>query len=206
MPVVDRRKPTEEELKNYKRYRLLEGGISPMAVPGMAGGGYVAEGLEHDERGYPAASNHSNHLEMTKKRYQKFEAVEEMANEVVRMFGDPKPEVGIIGWVSTEGVIREAVDMALREGYSVGALHPSIIYPQPLEKLKVFIRGCKSVIIPEVNYTGQFANLLRKRFAYNFVQLNKCTGLPFTPREIFEKIKEVVEHVHNGRPAHTANV
>ncbi len=199
--VVDRRKPQPDELAAYKRYRFTPDHVSPMSIPGMAGGGYVAEGLEHDEIGYPAASNHENHLRLTQKRYGKFKAVEAIANELVRTYGAPHPEIGIIGWGATEGVIREAVQMALDKGYSVGALHPKILYPQPLAKLGEFIEGTKAVIIPEVNYTGQFATALRKRFAYDFVQLNKCVGLPFTPKEIFDKIEEVAGHVHGGRRA-----
>ncbi len=204
VPVVERRKPEGDELQGYQRYRLTPDAISPMAIPGMEGGGYVAEGLEHDETGYPAASNHENHLRMTQKRYGKFHAIEAVANELVRQYGEERPEIGIIGWGSTEGVIREAVQMAIDQGYSVGALHPKILYPQPLAKLTEFIHDTKAVIIPEVNFTGQFATLLRKRFAYDFIQLNKCVGLPFTPKEIFDKIEEVAAHVHSSRRAHAA--
>ena len=199
--LVERRTPTPEDLNAYKRYRFTPDHISPMAIPGMEGGGYIAEGLEHDETGYPAASDHLNHLRSTQKRYGKFHEVEAIANELVKIYGEEHPEIGIIGWGSTEGVIREAVQMAQDQGYSVGALHPKILYPQPLARLKDFIDGTKAVIIPEVNFTGQFATLLRKRFAYDFTQLNKCIGLPFTPKEIFDKIEEVATHVHSHRRA-----
>ncbi len=93
--------------------------------------------------------------------------------------------------------------MAKRAGYSVGALHPKIVYPQPLERVRQFMEKAKAIIIPEVNFTGQFATLLRKRFAYDFVQLNKCVGLPFTPKEIYDKIEEVAKNVRSGQPAET---
>ena len=206
VPVVERRKPQGDDLIGYKRYRYTPDSISPMSIPGTEGGGYVAEGLEHDEIGYPAASNHENHLRATQKRYHKLWAVEAISNDLVRTYGKPHPEIGVIGWGSTEGVIREAVQMAIDKGYSVGALHPKILYPQPLTKLREFIQGTKAVIIPEVNFTGQFATLLRKRFAYDFVQLNKCIGLPFTPKEIFDKIEEVARNVHTGQRAHAAKL
>ena len=207
VPVIERRKPTAEELAGgYKRYRFTPDHISPMSIPGVEGGGYVAEGLEHDEVGYPAASDHENHLRATQKRYGKFQEVEAVANELVRLYGEEHPEIGIIGWGSTEGVIREAVQMAQEKGYAVGALHPKILYPQPLERLKEFMKGTKAIIIPEVNFTGQFATLLRKRFAYDFIQLNKCIGLPFTPKEIFDKIEEVASNVHSDRRAHAAKL
>ncbi|MBI3320596.1 MAG: hypothetical protein HYZ89_08470, partial [Candidatus Omnitrophica bacterium] len=87
------------------------------------------------------------------------------------------------------------------KGYSVGALHPKILYPLPLARLTEFIAGAKAVIIPELNFTGQFATLLRKRFAIDFIQLNKSVGLPFTPMDIVQKIEEVAQHVTHHRPA-----
>jgi 2-oxoglutarate ferredoxin oxidoreductase subunit alpha len=206
VPLIERRRPTLDELRDYKRYRFTPEHVSPMAIPGMDGGGYVAEGLEHDEIGYPAASNHEMHLRSTQKRYAKFHAVEAIANELVRSYGEPHPEIGIIGWGSTEGVIREAVQLAQEQGYSVGAFHPKILYPQPLAKLREFMEGTKAIIIPELNFSGQFATLLRKRFAYDFIQLNKCVGLPFTPKEIVDKIEEVAAHVHAGRRTHAAKL
>jgi hypothetical protein len=68
------------------------------------------------------------------------------------------------------------------------------------------MKGTKAIIIPEVNYTGQFATALRKRFAYDFVQLNKCIGLPFTPKEIFDKIEEVAKDVHATRRDYAAKL
>ena len=209
VPVVSRRLPTAEELKAkpFKRYQVTAEGVAPMPIPGMDGGYYIAEGLEHDETGYPAASNYDNHLRMSQKRYAKFHAVEVISNDLVRRYGVEPPEIGIIGWGSSEGVIREAVQLAVDKGYSVAALHPKILYPLPLAKLTEFLTGTKAVIIPELNFTGQFATLLRKRFALDFIQLNKAIGLPFTPKDILDKIEEVAAHVSRSRPrAYAANV
>ncbi len=207
VPIISRRKPTPDELqKGYRRYKSTPDFISPMSMPGMEGGGYVAEGLEHDEVGYPAASDHENHLKLTQKRYGKFIEVEQVSNEMCRIHGDEHPEIAVIGWGSSEGVIREAVQMAKEKGISAGALHPKILYPLPLARIRDFISGTKAVIIPEVNYTGQFATLLRKRFAYDFIQLNKCVGLPFTPKEILDKIEEVAANVRTSRQPHATRV
>jgi len=208
VPILTRRLPTPEELKEvpFKRYKMTAEGVSAMSLPGMDNGYYVAEGLEHDETGYPAASNNMNHVRRNEQRYKKLKAVESISNELTRQYGVENPEIGIIGWGSSEGVIREAVQLAVDKGFSVGALHPKILYPQPIAKLRKFIEGTKAVIIPELNFTGQFATLLRKRFAINFVQLNKTTGLPFTPQEIVDKIEEVTANVHSAGGAHAARV
>ncbi|HEB79029.1 MAG TPA: hypothetical protein ENI79_00950, partial [Rhodospirillales bacterium] len=56
-----------ESVKNYHRYQLTETGVSPMAIPGVPGGEYVAEGLEHTQDGTPSAQA-ERHLEQLEKR------------------------------------------------------------------------------------------------------------------------------------------
>src|SRR5438067_3222852 len=48
--VRDRRLATPPELETYRRYAEASDGVSPMTIPGMAGGMYQTNGLEHDER------------------------------------------------------------------------------------------------------------------------------------------------------------
>ncbi len=45
----------EADTAAYKRYALTPSGVSPMAIPGTAGNTYVADGLEHNERGTPSS-------------------------------------------------------------------------------------------------------------------------------------------------------
>ena len=101
----------------YKRYALTEDGVSPMALPGMRGGHYVAEGLEHNELGAPNYSPEM-HRAMTEKRYRKVETARRDLRDwsVVDEWGDPGAEIGIIGWGSTKGTVREAMARAMREG------------------------------------------------------------------------------------------
>ena len=56
----------------YLRYQLTEYGISPMAIPGQAGGQYVATGLEHNEAGRPRYDAATTR-QMTDKRFRKLE-------------------------------------------------------------------------------------------------------------------------------------
>ena len=39
----------------YKRYAVAANGVSPMAIPGLRGGQYTADGLTHSERGTPTS-------------------------------------------------------------------------------------------------------------------------------------------------------
>ncbi len=189
--IKERLRPTPEQMVHYKRYALTETGVSPMAIPGDAGGFYTATGLEHDEAA-ELSFEPQNHEIMTEKRHRKLRVLQKISNEVVKVYGLEQPEIAVIGWGSSEGVIREAIERARGEGYSVGALHPKILNPFPTERVRTFLAKAKKLVIPEVNFTGQFANLLRAHVTFEqVISLNICGGLPFTPDEILSKIKEV---------------
>jgi len=192
--IIDRMIPSKEQVKDYQRYHVTEAGISPMAIPGMENGAYIAEGIEHNEMSAPSYTPEI-HAAMTRKRFGKLEtlASSKYTDEFVRRHGHEYPEIGIIGWGSSEGVIREAVSKAEIKGYKVAALHSKLLNPLPVKHIMEFVKPLHEVIIPEANYTGQFASLLRDKCKIDPVQLNKDVGLPLTPGEIFDKIEEVVE-------------
>ncbi len=192
--VEERAKPTVEELQAYRRYRMTETLVSPMAIPGEMRACYTASGLEHDEA---ASLNHepANHQRMVAKRFKKLDAIKHMEG-LARRYGADDPEVAVIGWGSTEGVIREAVDLAQRRGIRVGALHPKVISPLPEDDIRSFLKTVKKVIVPELNYDGQFAKWLRGFFDIDVVSLAKAGGAPFSPKEVVDKIEEVSRNVH----------
>lgn len=191
--IIGRRVPTTEELKGYKRYRITASGVSPVSIPGQAGGGYVARGIEHDELSVPNYEP-AMHREMTAKRFRKLETLEAQLPPPPR-YGHPNPEVGIIGWGSTEGAIREAVQRAEAKGYRVAALHPRVLNPLPAKAIREFLKPLKKVIVPELNYTGQLGQVIKARFGVDTVQLNVCEGRPFKVHEIFDAIEETVRNV-----------
>ena len=70
-------------------------------------------------------------------------------------------------------------------------LQCKLLNPLPEVQLSKFLKGVKKVLVPELNYTSQFANLLRARLGIDTISLNKTEGLPFTPDEILQKIEEL---------------
>ncbi len=194
-PILDRLRPDGVSPDDYLRYQITDNGESPMAVPGLDHHTYVATGLEHDERGHPRLTPET-HEAMTAKRFAKLEAARlDIDNEdLAPRYGPEKADLGIIGWGATQGSIREGVDRALAKGYKVAAMHPRVLCPLPEERLKEFIGSCKQILVPEVNYQGQFAHHLAASLGVRPIRLNKIGGLPFTPAEIFNKIEEVLNH------------
>ncbi len=184
------RKPSPGEMEHYKRFTVTESGISPMAVPGMKSGGYSATGIEHGED-CELSYEPDVHRRMTEKRWRKLNLVLQ-GPDLFRRHGPLDADIGIVGWGSSEGVIREAVAKANEKGYRVAAFHPKVLCPMPHE-LGDFVRSVKTVIVPELNFKGQLAHEIRARYLTDVIQLNKVAGLPFTPNEILEKIEEVSE-------------
>jgi 2-oxoglutarate ferredoxin oxidoreductase subunit alpha len=196
VPVVERMRPSEEDAKDYRRYRLTESGISPMGVPGFDSTPFTATGLEHDEYGAPNYTPEL-HTAQLDKRGHKFEIAAEALCGLEPPLGcmsyglpEKDAEVGVLAWGSTAGVVREAVEEMVAEGYPVAALVPAVINPLPAERILQFASGLKAIIVPEVNRTGQFAAWVKAHTELHLISLNKYGGLPFTPAEIRAKAME----------------
>ncbi|MBI4216648.1 MAG: 2-oxoacid:acceptor oxidoreductase subunit alpha [Chloroflexi bacterium] len=180
--------PSPDDLGGYKRYRFTESGVSPMARPGTPGGTYVATGLEHDEEGAPSYTSEM-HRRMTEKRFHKL-AMAGRELRQVHVFGSSQARVGLIGWGSTEGAVREAIAQAREQGLSARALYPLALNPLPEAQIRRFVRGLGAIIVPESNYTGQFASLLKARLGLPVTSLAIPEGRPITPGEVVAAIKE----------------
>jgi len=190
IPSVYPKHPTEEDLKRYQRYKLSESGVSPMSIPGMAGGEYVATGLERDEIGMPTYDPKTHELNMLR-RMRKLErvAIEDAEFET---YGSSDAKIGIISWGSTTGTVKEAIRLAALKGLKVASLHPKLLYPVPKKEILSWLLNKDKVIVVEVNRLAQYHHILQGELGISLHSLTKNTGLPFTSREILLKIEEVV--------------
>ena len=162
----------KDEQEKFLRYANTKSGISPMGIPGTHGASYAATGLEHAEDSGPRTNQETRNM-MTEKRWRKLENIEE--------------EMGIIAWGLTASITKEAIQRLRNKGYKVSALYPKMVYPVPVKSIEKFASKVKTVIIPEANYQGQFAQLVKaKTDNVNPVKLNIYRGEPFIPKEIEE--------------------
>ena len=183
----------------YTPYDLdAPGGVTPRTVVGtriLSGKYPVASGLEHDEMGHPTASP-KLHAAMTAKRRRK---LQNLAAElpVPQVYGPPEGNLLLVGWGSTIGPLREAVDRARAAGDSVSALHIRYINPLPPGLENIF-SGFNRVCVVELNDEGlygygQLAGLLRARFCDPKIQgMNKTDGLTWRVREILERARSAI--------------
>jgi 2-oxoglutarate ferredoxin oxidoreductase subunit alpha len=188
--------PDLSPVPEYKPYDLgAPDGISKRIVPGtpILNGRYpIASGLEHDEFGHPSASPRL-HLEMSAKRRKKLQALA-ASLPVPKVYGPPEGNVLLVGWGSTQGPIREAVDRARSAGDSVSSLHIKYLNPLPPGLENIFA-GFNQVLVVEMNDEGlygygQLAGILRARYCDARIRgLNKTDGLTWKVREILERTR-----------------
>ena len=176
---------------HYLRYRITESGISPRAIPGMDGYLFNATGLEHTEGGIPDYSP-ANHTKMTEKRHRKIQGALQDLPPPKAFSRDEGMDVGVIAWGSTFGSALEAVLGAQKKGLKVGALKITSIFPYHAEVIRTFMDRCKEILIPELNYEGQLANLIGHLHGKDVARLNRVTGLPMPASAIYGKIETLL--------------
>ena len=155
----------------------------------------IVTGLEHDEFGHPSGSP-KVHTQMAAKRRKKLQSL--AANlPTPAVYGPPEGNVLLVGWGSTQGPIKEAVDRARAAGDSVSSVHLQYINPLPPGIENIF-SGFNHVFVVEMNDEGlygygQLGGLLRARFCDPKIRgLNKTDGLTWKVREILERAKSTV--------------
>ena len=191
--------PDLTPVPDHKPYDLLAPqSAAHHVVPGtriLSGKYPIVTGLEHDEFGHPSGSP-KVHTQMVAKRRQKLQALaDSLATPAV--YGPPEGHVLLVGWGSTQGPIKEAVDRARAAGDSVSSLHIKHLHPLPPGLENVFA-GFHHVFVVEMNDEGlygygQLGGLLRARFCDPKIRgLNKTDGLTWKVREIMERAKATV--------------
>ncbi|HET7433387.1 MAG TPA: 2-oxoacid:acceptor oxidoreductase subunit alpha [Thermoanaerobaculia bacterium] len=157
-PVVPRRVVLDPD-DSYRRYAMTDDGVSPMTAPGIAGGMYQTNGLEHDEEGRPS-SMFVTHERMNAKRHRKLAAIAEKY-PLFRRYGVADPELGILCWGSSAGPVIEAVEQLNAREARVAAFVPRILAPLPIDALEKFIFSCNRILIVELSFEEQFHRYLR---------------------------------------------
>ncbi len=216
-PIEHVTRPLKEWGPSYNRYELTDSGISQRALTGDPGGMHMVTGLEHWESGGPSHQP-DNRTEMVQKRFRKMRNLDRKYGGVFAFKGELatqhfhattdqeasrlsaaaesyRGQIGVIGWGSTAGVVREAVARAEKRGIDVGAIFPKMIYPHHDLTFRPFVEGHQRILVVEENFTGQYARFLVRHYDFEPERLNKYDGLPFKPEQVLRKIEEVASHV-----------
>jgi 2-oxoglutarate/2-oxoacid ferredoxin oxidoreductase subunit alpha len=180
----------------YNRYRFTDSGISPRALPGTAGYTHVVATDEHDEDGVLISDEFTNphkRQAMHEKRMRKMDAILPLL-EPPKLFGPETAQVTLLGWGSTEGVIREAMQkLENEEGTTANNLQIKWMVPLHTEAITTILSKSRKIIMVENNYSGQFARYLRSEtgiVAHGHIR--KYDGEPFMPHHIVDGVKAIL--------------
>lgn len=186
----------------YMRFAAEQDFVSARAVPGEADGIHAITGLEHGADGRPS-DNPSNHEAMNRKRHEKLQgALTYPGLSASERHGDEGPvDVGILTWGSTFGEALEALKLARAEGIRCAALKVKLISPLPVDAVNAFLDECHQVLVPELNYEGQFAALAMGQTGRKVNRLCYTTGAPMQADHILREIRALAE----ARPRLRAN-
>ena len=196
-PVIDRGDIiTEHSATNgYKRYLDTESGVSPRALPGLEGYTHVVATDEHDEDSILISDEFTHphkRRKMVEKRARKFKNVVHKV-PAPELEGPADADVTIIGWGSTYGVIKEAMDQLAEKGVTANHLPIKWIVPLHGDKIAEIVTGARKTIMVENNYSGQFHRYMRSETGLSVDgHVRKYDGEPFMPHHVSEGIMEIL--------------
>ena len=161
----------------------------PWAVPGTPGLEHRIGGLEKLHGLGTVSYDADNHHRMTVLRRDKVAGI---ARDIpdLEVFGPEQGELLILGWGSTYGAIRSAVERLQAEGKSVAQAHLRYLFPFP-ENTGDVLRSYKTVLVPELNL-GQLWFVIRGTYLVDALSYGRVRGKPFRISEIVDEANRIL--------------
>jgi 2-oxoglutarate ferredoxin oxidoreductase subunit alpha len=164
----------------------------PWAVPGTPGLEHRVGGLEKADISGNVSYDPENHHRMQLLRAAKVAGIAADIPDL-EVYGPAQGDLLILGWGSTYGSIRSAVERLQADGRAVAHAHLRHLNPLPANTGTV-LSGYRRVLIPELNL-GQLLLLIRARFLVDAVGYDRVRGKPFRIAEIVAEAERLLaEH------------
>ena len=188
LPSIEVSNQTQRE--GFYPYKRDEKTLArPWAVPGTPGLEHRIGGLEKADILGNVSYDPDNHHRMQLLRQAKIAGI---ANDIppLDVYGPADGDLLVLGWGSTYGAIRSAVERLQARGASVAHAHLRYLNPFPANTGDV-VRAYKRVLIPEVNL-GQLLMLIRAKFLVDAIGYNRVRGKPFRIAELEAEAERVL--------------
>jgi 2-oxoglutarate/2-oxoacid ferredoxin oxidoreductase subunit alpha len=158
-----------------------------IGTPGLE---FRVGGIEKDQGSGNISYDPDNHEAMSRLRKAKVDRItRDMPPTAID--GPNAGDLLVVGWGSTFGSIKSAVDRKRREGKSVAHVHLRYLNPLPPD-LGVILSRYKKVLVPEMNL-GQLVEIIRARYVIPAMPLSKVKGQPFTITEVADAIDNILK-------------
>ncbi len=161
------------------------------AVPGTEGLEHRIGGLEKSYDTGHISYDPENHQKMTQVRAAKIAGIAADIPAQTVTLGGVRGRMAVVGWGSTYGAIRQAVEQVRAADLDVSHIHLRHLNPFP-RNLGDLLKGFDRVLVPEMN-NGQLVQLLRAAYLVPAQGLNKVAGKPFKVSEVVRGIRAAWE-------------
>jgi len=175
----------------YQRYEA--DGVSPMPLPGGPGP-YVVNGSEHDGMG-DTTHRPERHVRGTERRFSKLLLL--AGEEGTFELEDPDCPLLVMPWGGARSAVREVYLELREEGLEVGWAFTMFLHPLPPRLLEILLEK-ELVIVPELNYLGQWSSILRGLGARS-ESITQYTGARFAYEDLKMRLRERVERHYRER-------
>ena len=164
----------------------------PWAIPGTPGLMHRVGGIEKEDGSGNISYTPENHERMVHLRADKIAGI---AKDIplVEVVGDADADLLVLGWGSTWGAIKAAVDTVRARGKQVAWAHVVHLSPFPANLGEV-LRRYPKIIVPEMNM-GQLCKVVRGEFLVPATPITKVQGMPFTAAELVIAIENALEEL-----------
>jgi 2-oxoglutarate ferredoxin oxidoreductase subunit alpha len=182
--------PNQTEREGFYPYRRDETTLArPWAVPGTPGLEHRIGGLEKADIVGNVSYDPDNHHRMQLLRQAKIAGI---ANDIppLEVYGPAEGDLLVLGWGSTYGAIRSAVERLQSRGASIAHAHLRYLNPFPANTGDL-VKAYRRVLIPEVNL-GQLSMLIRARYLVDAIGYNKVRGKPFRIAELEAEAERIL--------------
>lgn len=174
----------------FMPYKRNEDFVRGWAVPGTPDMMHRIGGLEKEDITGAVSYDPENHQKMVNIRLQKVLNIAQYLPDAQLDEGEETGELLVIGWGSTYGAIKVAVQNLRKNGHKVSQLHLKYLFP--LQKnVREIIKGFSNILIPELNM-GQLAFYLKAELGIKPFELHKVKGQPFLAKEIEEEALKIL--------------
>lgn len=190
--IYDRKISDKVNEEKFYRYEITNSGINELLIPGKSVNTYTVTGVEHNEDSNPDLTP-QNRINQMNKRFGKIANIENENPDLIEWDlnvrnPDQKYDISIISWGLSASTTKEAVRRLRKLGYKVAALYLKVVYPLFENSIYKLLSMSEILFVPETNYSGQLAKLIKMNINTEVYSFLKSTGEPFTPEEIENEV------------------
>ena len=185
--VIDRKKPAGVP-ENYKPFAADADGVAPLAAYGSRYVFHVSSSM-HGPDGY-SNNNPANAAWRVTQLHRK---IEMHRDEIVltKTFDTEDADILLIAFGATTRASRAAALELRKQGIKAGVLQLITIWPFADKEVALLGQRAKTVVVTEMNYSGQVAGEVRKVLGSgaDLRKVNSFNGQIITPQDILKVIR-----------------